>query len=165
METSDSIIKGIRRAAAVCLWGTLLILAATITEHYLAENVWRHVITTNEYTHNLLMTIGLVVAVVDIAAVIFTTRRQLPKLRQLDDIGEKLVRYRSLVRSMFYVTLVVALIVSAVIIIINDNVLIMLLLLLFVTLVLNYPNMYKIKADLGLVDEEMQQLFGDQYIK
>ena len=41
----------------------------------------------------------------------------------------------------------------------------MLLLLLFVTLVLNYPNMYKMKADMGLLDDEMAALFGNDYIR
>ena len=40
----------------------------------------------------------------------------------------------------------------------------MLLLLLVITLMLQYPNMYKIRADLGLFDEEMRHLFGDAYI-
>jgi hypothetical protein len=39
----------------------------------------------------------------------------------------------------------------------------MLLLLMVLLLMLNYPNMYKIKADLGLLDDEMTQLFGDAY--
>ena len=41
--------------------------------------------------------------------------------------------------------------------------LIMLLMLLFVTLVLCYPNMYKLKADTGLTEDEMKQIFGEKY--
>ena len=37
---------------------------------------------------------------------------------------------------------------------------IVLVLLLF----LSYPNMYKMKNDLGLLEEEMTMLFGDTYI-
>jgi hypothetical protein len=32
------------------------------------------------------------------------------------------------------------------------------------TLFLAYPNIYRIKVELGLTDEEMKQLFGDRYI-
>ena len=33
------------------------------------------------------------------------------------------------------------------------------------TAVMNYPNMYKMKNDMGLLDEEMVDLFGDNYIR
>ena len=37
--------------------------------------------------------------------------------------------------------------------------------LLFVLmLILAYPNIYKVKVDLGLTDEEMTSLYGDQYM-
>jgi hypothetical protein len=32
------------------------------------------------------------------------------------------------------------------------------------TLFLAYPNIYKVKVDLGLTDEEMKSLYGDRYI-
>ena len=40
----------------------------------------------------------------------------------------------------------------------------MLLLLHFFTLALCFPNMYKLKVDCGLNDQEMKDLFGDSYI-
>ena len=44
------------------------------------------------------------------------------------------------------------------------NVLLMLALVSVLVLFLNYPNIYRIKVDLGLTDEEMRSLFGDQYV-
>ncbi len=158
-------IKKIRLAANVGLWGSLLLIALTIAEHYLAEYVWIHEIVTNDYTRHLFTIIGLVLAVTDIAVILFTLRRQLPRLRQMDSVEERLDNYLTLVCSVYLVTLVVVLILCAIIVIIRDNTLIMLLLLLFVTLVLNFPNMYKIKSDLGFDDGVMKQLFGDQYVK
>ena len=32
------------------------------------------------------------------------------------------------------------------------------------TLFLAYPNIYKLKTDLGLNDEEMRSLYGDKYM-
>ena len=44
------------------------------------------------------------------------------------------------------------------------NPLLMLAIVTVLVLFLNYPNMYRIKVDLGLTDEEMHSLFGDRYI-
>ena len=44
------------------------------------------------------------------------------------------------------------------------NVLLMLTLVTVLVLFLNFPNMYRIKVDLGLDDDQMHALFGDQYI-
>ena len=41
----------------------------------------------------------------------------------------------------------------------------MMMLLLFFMAVMNYPNMYKMKSDMGLFDDEMSDLFGDNYIR
>ena len=46
----------------------------------------------------------------------------------------------------------------------NQNVLLMLTMVVVLTLFLSYPNIYRIKVDLGLTDDEMKTLFGDQYI-
>jgi len=102
--------------------------------------------------------------VVDIALILFSMRKQMPRLRQLDDIDERLSRYASMVQSGYLITLFVTLLVAAVVVITHENTLIMLMLLLGLTLMLNYPNMYKIRADLGLLDDEMRSLFGDAYI-
>ena len=156
-------ITRIRRAANIGLYGTLLFIGLTVAAHYLDRYLWERTIVTNDYTRQLLVITGLVFAVVTIAASLYTSRQQLPRLRQLDDLQERLRRYATLVRSQFLLTLFVTLLLSAVIIITHDNVLIMLQILLFLTLALSYPNMYKIKADVGLLDDEMKQLFGDQY--
>ena len=158
-------LKSIRRAANIGLYGSIAVVALVIAEHYLAQYVWERAIVANEYTHKLFLATGLVLAVLDISATLFTLRKQLPTIRQFDDISKKLSRYLTIVRFVYYVTLVAVLIVGAVIVILNENTLIMLLLLLVMLLILNYPNMYKIKSDLGLLDDEMTQLFGDKYIK
>lgn len=157
-------IKKIRTAANFGLYGSLVLFLAAVAEHYLDKYVWAREITTNEYTRRLFLMVGLVIAVVDIAMALFAMRKQTPRLRQMDTLEEKLTGYRRLVGMIYYTSLVVVLIVSAIIVITHENTMIMLLLLLFVTLVLNYPNMYKMKADIGLLDDEMAELFGSDYI-
>ena len=46
----------------------------------------------------------------------------------------------------------------------GQSTLLMLTLVTTLMLVLAYPNMYKIKSDLGLSGDEMRQLFGDKYL-
>ena len=165
MDQSQKEIKRIRTAANVGLYGSLLLCIATVAEHYLDKYVWAREITANEYTRRLFLMVGLVLAVLDIALALFTMRKQTPRLRQMDTVEEKLSAYRRLVGTIYYSSLIVVLIVSAIIVITHENTMIMLLLLLFVTLVLNYPNMYKMKADMGLLDNEMADLFGNDYIR
>ena len=153
-----------RRAANIGLYGTLLVSALTVAEYYFATQVWQHTIVTNVYTHNLLLMVGVVLAVAVISIILLTLRKQLPRLRQTDSVDDRLTGYRSLVRSVYYTSLTAAAVISACIVISNENTMIMLLLLLFVMLMLNYPNMYKMKADLGLNDSEMTSLFGDKYL-
>jgi cobalamin synthase len=164
MEQKRSEIRKIRIAANIGLYGSLLLCIATVAEHYLAKYVWAREITTNEYTRRLFLVVGLVVAVVNIAMILFLMRKKTPYLRQMDLVDEKLDGYRRLIGTIYYTSLVVVSLVSAIIVITHENTMIMLLLLLFITIVLNYPNMYKMKVDCGFSDQEMKDLFGDNYI-
>lgn len=164
MKNNNRDIRKIRTAANIGLWGSVFFTGLTIIEHYLSKYVWAREITANEYTRRLFLVIGLVISVVDIALILFTLRRQTPRLRQMDSLEGKLQGYRALMASVYYATLADTVIVSAVVVTTHENVMIMLLLLMVVTLMLNYPNMYKMKTDMGLNEDEMKQLFGDSYI-
>ena len=59
---------------------------------------------------------------------------------------------------------VVVLIICIFMVLSNQKVLLMLAMVSVLTLFLGYPNIYRIKVELGLTDEEMKQLFGDKYI-
>lgn len=161
----NKLLKAIRGAANIGLWGSLLLLALTIAEHYLDRYVWLRTIVMDEYSRHKLLIIGLIMVVADVAAVLLTIRKDVPRLRQLEDIELKLKRYKSLVQMIYLGTLFIVLSVCVIIVVTHENTLIMVLLLLFVTLMLNFPNMYKMKTDLGLNDDEMKSLFGDKYIK
>ncbi len=164
MKQNDNLVRAIRTAANIGLWGTMFFGLLAVAEHYMAEYVWARTIVTNTYTHDLLLYGGWVLVVADIAIILFTVRRQIPRIRQFDAVEEKLSRYKGLVQSVYYSSLIVSIIVCAAIVITNESTLLMLLLLLFITLVLSFPNMYKMKVDCGLNDQEMKELFGDSYI-
>lgn len=164
MRLNDNPVRAIRIAANVGLWGTLFFAMLTIAEYYLAEYVWENVITTNDYTHRLLLYGGLIVVVLYIATVLLTIRRQIPRVRQLDAVEERLDRYKGMVQLIYFIGLIVSIIVCAVVIITRENALLMLLLLHFTTLAMCFPNMYKIKVDCGLNNQDMRDLFGESYI-
>lgn len=158
-------IKKIQRAASIGLWGSMLVSALAIAYFFLSDYLWEREITANEYTRRLMLIAALVLTVVDMSLVLFTLRRQMPRLRQLGDIDSKIRSYRSLVRSIYWPSLFVVTLVAAFVVVCHENTMIMFLLLLFVLLTLSYPNMYKIKSDLGLTSDEMKSLFGDRYIE
>ena len=164
MRLNDNPIRTIRFAANIGLWGTLFFALLTIAEYYLAEYVWARVITTNDYTRTVLLYGGLIIVVVNIATILFTVRHEIPKIRQLDAVEEKLDRYKGMMQLIYYISLIVSIIVCSVIVITRENVLLMLLMLHFFTLAMCYPNMYKMKVDCGLNEQEMKDLFGDSYI-
>ena len=164
MKLSNNPLRALRTAANIGLWGTLFFAIMTITEYYLAEYVWARMITTNAYTRGLLLYSGVAIVVINVSIVLFTIRRQIPKVRQLDSVEEKLKCYKGLIQPIYYIGLIVSILVCAIIVITRENALLMLLLLHFVTLVMCFPNMYKMKVDCGLNDQQMKELFGDSYI-
>lgn len=157
-------ISKIRRAANIGLYGSLLLCICVVAEHYLDKYVWVREITTNDYTRKLFMVVGLLLAVGTIAYALFSMRKGAPKLRQTDGVEQKLKGYAKLIGGVYYLSLFTVAVVGAIIVITHENTLIMLLMLLFVTLVLFYPNMYKLKVDTGLDDEQMKELFGEKYL-
>lgn len=164
-DNNKTLIRSIRRAANAGLYGILAVALLTLAEYYLAEYVWVRRIVANEYTHRLFFVMAPLLTVVGISYVLLTVRRQIPRIRQLDDIGSRLLRYRGLVRGVYFILFAVVLLCCAVTVVLHENIVIALLLLLFFTAVMCYPNMYKMKNDMGLLDEEMVELFGDSYIR
>ena len=60
--------------------------------------------------------------------------------------------------------MVVVLLICAFMVLSAQNVLLMLAMVATLMLFLAYPNIYRMKVELGLSDEEMKSLFGDRYI-
>lgn len=164
MKTDNPFIKSISRIANIGLWGSLLISALTVALHYLPVRVTMDAVTNDAEVSRRLMLFGLVVAVAVISFFLFYLRREIPRVRQKDTVDERLVKYKNIVRTVYVVTLFAIVVVCAIEILTGESTLIMLLLLMFIMLMLNYPNMYKMKSDMGLNDDEMKALFGDQYI-
>ena len=156
----DKYIKQIKIASNVGLWTSLAVGLAVVV--FVLVSDYRFYMDNRSFQY--FMYVGLAAAVLDMAWVLFLVRRRIPQLRQLDSLGSKFKGYAALVRGIYYVTMGVVVVESAIIVLSNNNRLIMFLLLIMLLLFLNFPNIYKIKVDLGLDDAQMRTLFGSDYI-
>ena len=107
---------------------------------------------------------GSVLAILAVSMSLLTVRKQLPRLRQADDLATKLSGYASHITSFYRSIFVVVLILCALTLLSGRNVLLPLTMVTTLMLFLAYPNIYRMKVLLGLTDEEMRSLFGDEYI-
>lgn len=153
-------IKTIQRASRTGLWGSVAAVLLTVVFIYVSP--WRFY--QSDYTARWMLIAGAVLAVLAVSTTLLAVRRQVPLLRQTEGVDAKLKGYAAFVRQTYLNMLVVVVLLCVLTILSGRNVLLMLILVTVLVLFLNYPNMYKIKVDLGLTDEEMRRLFGDRYI-
>ena len=85
-------------------------------------------------------------------------------MRQAETLEAKLSGYAQHIRSLYISMFVVVALICCFMVLSAQNVLLMLAMVATLMLFLAYPNIYRIKVDLGLTDEEMKSLFGDRYI-
>lgn len=153
-------IKHIRRYAALGLWGSVALVILTVLFIYVAP--WRFY--PSQHTARWMLVAGSVLAVLAVSMTLLSVRRQIPLLRQSDSLQIKLQGYAAHVRSLYITMLFVVLLLCAFTLMSARNVLLMLALVSTLVLFLTYPNIYRIKVDLGLTDDEMKSLFGDRYL-
>lgn len=151
--------KSIRLWANWGLIGSLVIVAIAILFKYLSPMVFRQ---TDIVYSNLTIACS-VIAIADMV-VILSSAKKTKRLAQADTpLEARLQRYAQMVRSNSLLTLCATLVVSAIIILTGNFSLLMLDMMLVLMLFFTYPNMYRIKAELDLNDDQMTTLFGDQY--
>lgn len=161
-ENRKKQIKKIKVSSLVGLYASIAIVAALIAFNDFSK--WR-VTGIDAQNAKILLIAGAVLAVLVTCIALATIRRYTPKIRQLDDVDQKLKLYANNMCGLYMATLASVAVECALVLLSGNTILIMLTLLLVLTLFLAYPNMYKIKVDLGLDDETMSELFGDKYIK
>lgn len=153
-------IKSIRHASYTGLIVSVALALAAII--FIVFCKYRFYMNDNGFLYCMIA--GCVVAVLDMSTVLLAVRKSYPKLRQNDNLEEKLKGYNSLIKNIYYGTMVAVAILSTLIVLSNNSRLIMLLLLVVLILFFCFPNMYKMKVDLGLDEEQMRMLFGNDYI-
>lgn len=153
-------IQIVQRASRIGLWGSVGLVILTVLFTYISP--WRFY--PSEYTAKWMLVAGSVLAVLSVSMALLTTRRQIPQLRQSDSLESKLSGYASHIRSIYLSMLGVVAVLCLFTVLSSRNVLLMLIIVCVLMLFLSYPNIYRIKVDLGLTDAEMHMLFGDKYI-
>lgn len=156
----NNVIKKMRRTANWGLYGSIAIVLITVIFHFCPYQI---ACQSSSMTRWMLIS-GAVLAVLAVVTVLMNIRKTTPRLRQLDNVDEKLTGYASFISSIYSTSLAIVLIECVLIVLMSDTSLLMITILLVLVLFLSYPNMYKMKNDLGLTDEEMLTLFGDAYI-
>lgn len=153
-------IKTIQRSSRIGLWGSVAVVILTVVFIYASHYRFYQ----SDYTVRWMLIAGVVLAVLAVSMTLLRVRRQVPILRQASTLEEKLSGYAVHVRELYLTMMAVVVILCALTILSARNVLLMLALVSVLVLFLNYPNIYRIKVDLGLSDDEMRSLFGDRYI-
>lgn len=153
-------VKKIQTTSRIGLWGSVGVVIATAVFHYVSP--WRFY--PNEYTARMMLICSTVLTVLVVSAVLLTVRRRIPQLRQAEGMEKKLSGYASHVAGIYWSTLVAVIAVCALTVLSAQSGLLMLAMVATLTLFLAYPNIYKLKTDLGLSDEEVRTLYGDKYV-
>lgn len=155
----NPIVKKIRTIANVGLYGSLGVSVLTLALFFF----WHYRFYVNEAGFRFMLIAGSVLAVLALAVILLVVRRAVPRLRQLDDVDQKLSEYYRLMANLYRGSLGVVVAECVLITLSHANQLFMLLMVLVLLLFLVYPNMLKLKVDLGLNDEQMDALFGTEY--
>ncbi|MBQ6069731.1 MAG: hypothetical protein IJK84_09520 [Bacteroidales bacterium] len=153
-------VKKLRRNANWGLYGSIAAILVAVVFHFSPY----HVTYQQPQVKNWMLISGTILAVLAIAMLLLTVRKTTPALRQLEKVEDKLAGYGSYIANLYRGTLAIVIIECVLIILMSDTSLLMVTVLMVLVLFLCYPNMYKMKHDLGLSDDEMTAIFGSEYI-
>lgn len=153
-------LKTIRRSANIGLWGSVGVVI--VAAFYQLVSPYRFY--PSQYTSRWMLVAGSVLAVLALSMSLLVIRKQIPSLRQAESLETKLAGYAQHIRSLYISMLVVVVLICAFMVLSAQNVLLMLAMVATLMLFLAYPNIYRMKVELGLSDDEMKSLFGDRYI-
>lgn len=153
-------LKKIRLTSAIGLWGSVAAVIVAALFHYLSPYRFYPSSTTSRW----MLIAGSVLAVLALSASLLVVRKQIPALRQNASLEAKLKGYAGHIRSLYINMLAVVVIICLLTVLSAQNVLLMLAIVSVLMLFLAYPNIYRIKTDLGLTDGEASAIFGDKYI-
>ena len=148
----QSYIKKINFNARLGLWGS--VVAVIITGAFIFASPWRFYQTPQ--VSRAMLIAGSVLAILAVSMSLLTVRKQLPRLRQADDLAVKLSGYASHITSFYRSIFVVVLILCVLTLLSGRNVLLPLTMVTTLMLFLAYPNIYRMKVLLGLTEEEMR---------
>ncbi len=154
-------IKKTRRASNIGIFVSIAIIIATAA--FASFCPYKFAQQPESVVRWLLIS-GIILSVLAVVMILLMIRKRIPQIRQLDDVDKKLEIYAGQMSNIYYSALTIIIIDCAIMVLMSDTVLLMIAMLLVLEIILIFPNMYKMKHDLGLNDEQMIALFGDSYI-
>lgn len=157
----QNLIRKIRRTANWGLYGSIVAVLLVVIFHF---SPW-HITYQSPQVSRWMLIAGAILAVLAVVMALMTIRKTTPRLRQLSDLNQKLTGYTSYITNLYRGSLSIVIIECVLILLMSDTSLLMITILLILLLFLAYPNMYKMKNDLGLTEDEMTSLFGSDYIR
>ncbi len=153
-------LKTIRLSSAVGLWGSVAAVIIAALFHYLSPYRFYPSASTSRW----MLVAGSVLAVLAVSASLLVVRKQIPALRQTESLEYRLSGYANHIKSLYFNMLSVVVVISVLTVLSAQNVLLMLAIVSVLMLFLAYPNIYRIKSDLGMSDDEAHAVFGDRFI-
>ncbi len=157
----QNLIRKIRRTANWGLYGSIAAVLLVVIFHF---SPW-HITYQSPQVSRWMLIAGAILAVLAVVMALMTIRKTTPRLRQLSDLDQKLTGYTTYITNLYRGSLSIVIIECVLILLMSDTSLLMITILLILLLFLAYPNMYKMKNDLGLTEDEMTSLFGSDYIR
>ena len=155
------LIRKIRRTANWGLYGSIAVVLVAVIFHF---SPW-HITYQSAQVSRWMLISGAILSVLAVAMALLTIRKTTPRLRQLDSLEAKMQGYSTYISNLYRGSLAIVIIECVLIVLMSDTSLLMITILLVLLLFLSYPNMYKMKNDLGLTDDEMTALFGSNYVR
>ena len=155
-----NLIKKLRRAANWGLYGSIAVILIAVAFYFSPY----HITYQSPQVARWMLIAGTILAVLAIVMMLLTVRKTTPALRQLDNLDNKIKGYFDYITNLYRSSFAIIVIECILIILMSDTALLMVTILMVLVLFISYPNMYKMKNDLGLTDDEMTSLFGDAYI-
>ena len=141
-----TLIKKLRRSANWGLYGSIAVILLAVIFHFSPY----HITYQSPQVSRWMLISGTILAVLAIVMMLLTVRKTTPTLRQLDNLDDKVKGYHAYISNLYSGTLAIVFIECVLIVLMSDTSLLMVTILMVLVLFICYPNMYKMKHDLGL---------------
>ncbi len=152
-------ITHIQRHSRLGLWTSVATVIAAGLFLWLSPRQF----VQNAYTCQWMLVAGALLAIGTVSMALLAIRKRIPHLRQSEGLDTKLGGYASHVRHLYRSLAASIIILCLMAVVSGQSILLILAIVTTMILILSYPNIYKLKADLGLTDQEMRHLFGEKY--
>lgn len=153
-------IHSIKVASNVGLWVSLGVSLTTILFFFVGN--YRFYATNEVFKMGLI--VGTLLVLVTAMLILVAVRKSLPQMRALSEVEEKFRQYCGHIQRVYYGSMAVILVECAITLFTYNRNLIMFIIILMLMLFMSFPNIYRIKVDLALTDQQMKDIFGDEYI-